>query len=140
MKTLTAASLTSILCTASVLLYAAPQLLSSGMIELGPLFGLMVVLPTPVGLIASLVGAVAGVGGLVRRTDRTWAAALTTLGQVITWVLAIVIVVWSQNFGTTGWELLALPGSLLVGQTVVAAGLITAAITRPTPQRGIPAV
>jgi len=94
----------------------------------------MVLLPTPVGLIAALVGAVAGTIGLVRRPDRTWAGALMTLGQAVTWILAIVIVVWSQAYGSTGWELLILPASLMLGQVVVASGLISAMVSR---RRGI---
>ncbi|ONM48074.1 hypothetical protein [Nocardia donostiensis] len=145
MKTLATTSVVSVLCTASVLLFTAPQLVTTGVIEPGPYFELMVVLPTPVGLAAALVGAIAGtIGftiGLVRRVDRAWAGTLMALGHVITCVLAIAIVVWSQKYGSTGWELLFLPASLMLGQILVAAGLITAVVsrrrgTRPAPGDG----
>jgi hypothetical protein len=130
MKVSTSASVVSVLCAVSVWLFVVPQLVTTGIIEPGPLLGLMVLLPTPVGLIAPLVGAVAGTIGLVRRADRTWAGALMTLGQALTWILAIVIVVWSQAYGSTGWELLILPASLMLGQVVVASGLISAKVSR----------
>ncbi|GAB2664729.1 hypothetical protein ABI214_09495 [Prescottella soli] len=131
MKTLTAASAVSVLCTVSVWLFVVPQLVSTGMVEPGPLFELMVVLPTPIGLIAALVGAAAGLFGLVRRGVRVdIARLLMALGQIATVVLAVVIIVWALEFGSTGWELMALPASLLLGQIVVAAGLFTGASVR----------
>ena len=136
MKVLTSVSVVSVLCGVSVWLFVVPQLVGTGMVEPGPLLGPMVLLPTPVGLIAALVGTVAGTIGLVRRTDLRWAWALMTLGQVLTWILAIAIVVWSQAYGSTGWELLILPASLMLGQVVVASGLISAMVTR---RRGIDA-
>ncbi|MDH6280681.1 hypothetical protein [Prescottella agglutinans] len=135
MKTLTAASALSVLCTVSVWLYVVPQLVSSGEVEPGPLFELMVLLPTPIGLIAALVGAVAGLFVFVRRGVRVDAARLVmALGQIVTVVLAVVIVVWAVEFGSTGWELIVLPASLLLGQIVVAAGLCTSAVVR---RRGV---
>lgn len=68
MKTLTRTSVVSVLCGASVWLFVAPQLVTGGMIEPGPFIGLMVVFPTPVGLVAALIGAVAGAISLTRRT------------------------------------------------------------------------
>lgn len=130
MRTLATASVVSVLCAASVWLFVAPQLVSSGMVEPGPLIGLMVVLPTPIGLIAALVGVVAGVVLLVRRRRHTGVGPLlTTFGQFVTVGLAVWIVVWAFGFGTTGWELIALPSSLLVGQLIVAAGLLTTVVT-----------
>ncbi|UPW04838.1 hypothetical protein M1C57_01780 [Rhodococcus pyridinivorans] len=46
-----------------------------------------------------------------------------TVGQLTTIVLGVAIVVWALNFGTTGWELLALPLALIGGQVLVAVGL-----------------
>ncbi|AHK30820.1 MULTISPECIES: hypothetical protein [Rhodococcus] len=60
MKVLTIVSVVSVLCAVSVWLFVVPQLVGTGMVEPGPLLGLMVLLPTPVGLIAALVGRVAG--------------------------------------------------------------------------------
>lgn len=126
MKTLTTASVVSALCAASVWLFAAPQLVSSGAVEPGPFFELMVVLPTPVGLAAALVGMPAGVVVLMRRRAPAWIAPLLmTVGQAVTVVLAAGIVVWALEFGSTGWELIMLPTSLMLGQLVVAAGLVT---------------
>lgn len=129
MRTLATASVVSVLCAASVWLFVAPQLVSSGMVEPGPLIGLMVVLPTPIGLIAALVGVVAGIVLVVRRRRQAGVGPLLmTLGQFVTVGLAVWIVVWAFGFGTTGWELIALPSSLLVGQLVVAAGLLAAVV------------
>ncbi|MCA1008238.1 hypothetical protein LCL87_21225 [Rhodococcus hoagii] len=130
MRTLASASVVSVLCGVSVWLFVAPQLVSSGMVEPGPLIGLMVVIPTPIGLIAALAGAVAGIVLLVRRRRQAGVGALLmTLGQFVTVGLGVWIVVWAFGFGTTGWELIALPSSLLVGQLVVGAGLLTTVVT-----------
>lgn len=60
-----------------------------------------------------------------------------TIGQVTTVVLALVIVVWAFGFASTGWELLLLPTALMVGQVIVAAGLIkTARQYRASPVAG----
>ena len=58
-----------------------------------------------------------------RYRSRTVASILTTLGQLTTLALGAAIVVWATNFGTTGWELLALPAALICGQILVAVGL-----------------
>ncbi|EID78163.1 hypothetical protein W59_20193 [Rhodococcus opacus RKJ300 = JCM 13270] len=42
----------------------------------------------------------------------------------------------TEAYGSTGWELLILPASLMLGQVVVASGLISAVVTR---RRGIDA-
>ncbi|WP_433604632.1 hypothetical protein [Prescottella agglutinans] len=131
MRTLTTASAVSTLCGLSIWLFAAPQLAGSEVVEPGPFFELMVVLPTPIGLIAAMVAMVAGVIVLVRRSARVWGATLvTTLGQAVTVVLAAAIVLWAMEFGSTGWELIALPVSLMVGQLVVGAGLVADAVVR----------
>lgn len=49
MKVLTIVSVVSVLCAVSVWLFVVPQLVGTGMVEPGPLLGLMVLLPTPVG-------------------------------------------------------------------------------------------
>lgn len=110
-------------------LYIAPQLLFAGMVELGPLVGVMVMLPVPIGLIASLIGLLSGMVMLARRR-LAWPSSLMLLGQAITWGLAIAIIVWAARYGTTGWELLALPASLMFGQLVVGAGLAVTAVRR----------
>ncbi|MGW0042276.1 hypothetical protein [Rhodococcus sp. NPDC003348] len=138
MKMLVTASVVSVLCFVSVWLYVMPQLVSSGVIEPGPFFELMVVLPTPIGLVAALVGAVAGVIVLVRGTARVWVPPLLmTLGQLTTLVLAVAIVVWALQFGSTGWELIALPVSLMLGQVLVAVGLIAERRRRRVREQGV---
>jgi len=121
---LTSVSVVSVLCAASVWLYTAPQLISSGVVEVGGLVELMVVLPTLVGLVCSLMGAIAGVLGALFLRDRALPAILMTVGQVLTMAVAVTIVVWALAFASTGWELIVLPTSLMLGQIVVAAGLI----------------
>jgi hypothetical protein len=131
MKTLTTVSVVSVLCAASIWLFVAPHLIASGMVEAGgQFFELMVVLPTLVGVVTSLIGSVVGVTEFFPRSERRWAKTLMALGQALTLALAIAIVVWALAFGSTGWELLALPMSLMLGQIVVAAGLIMAGRNR----------
>ncbi|MFC4604426.1 hypothetical protein [Rhodococcus kronopolitis] len=135
MKMLMTASAVSVLCFVSVWLYVMPQLASSGVIEPGPFFELMVVFPTLIGLMAAAVGAVAGVVVLLRGTARVWVPPLLMgLGQLTTLVLAVAIVVWALQFGSTGWELIALPASLMLGQVLVAVGLVTDVVRR---RRGV---
>ncbi|MFG1782603.1 hypothetical protein ACGFIU_09190 [Rhodococcus oryzae] len=128
---LVTASVVSVLCFVSVWLFVTPQLVSSGVIEPGPFFELMVVLPMPIGLGAALVGAATGVIVLVRRTAQVRVPPLLmTLGQLTTVVLAVAIVLWALEFGSTGWELTALPVSLMLGQVLVALGLATDVVRR----------
>lgn len=112
----------TVLCTILVLLYCVPQLVVSGVIEPGPLFELMVVFPTIVGVVASLIGAVAGAIALPRGGQ--YATAVMATGQIITCTIAFAIVLWAGYFATTGWELLMLPLALFIGQAVVAGGLV----------------
>ena len=56
------------------------------------------------------------------------------LGQVTTVALAAAILVWAFGFASTGWELIALPAALMVGQVMVAAGLLVVRTGRsPSP-------
>lgn len=64
--------------------------------------------------------------------DRTLPASLMTGGHLLTLALGVAIAYWALNFGTTGWELLLLPAALMIGQIVVAAGLILARRQRRT--------
>ncbi|WP_305093636.1 hypothetical protein [Prescottella sp. R16] len=134
MRTLSSASIVSLLCAASVWLFVAPQLIRSGVVEPGPFFELMVVLPTPIGLIAAVVGAVAGLVVLVRRRVPLWPGPLLlALGQLVTVGLGIAILVWALAFPTTGWELLVLPAAVMLGQMIVAAGFVAARLRRRRP-------
>ncbi|MFD6858195.1 hypothetical protein ACFWCF_12780 [Rhodococcus sp. NPDC060090] len=110
-----------------ILLFVVPQLVASGVVEVGGSVKFMVVLPTLIGLPCSLIGATVGVAGLLRRRTHGLETVLMTIGQVTTVVLALVIAVWAFGFASTGWELLFLPTSLMVGQVIVAAGLIKTA-------------
>ncbi|MDV2476165.1 hypothetical protein F8M49_13895 [Rhodococcus zopfii] len=135
MRTLWAASVVSVLCTVAMWVFAVPQLVFSGVVDVGPLFGLMMVLPTLIGLPCAVAGALAGTICAVRQRARNWATNLMALGQVTTVALAVAIVVWALAFASTGWELIALPTSLMVGQIVVAVGLIKAG--RPRMPRAV---
>ncbi|ORI17045.1 hypothetical protein [Rhodococcus sp. 1168] len=109
-----------------VLLYCAPQLVVSGVIEPGPLFEIMVVFPTVVGVVASLIGAIAGAVALPRVVRAgQYATSAMAAGQIITCTIAFAIVLWAGYFATTGWELLMLPLALFIGQAVVAGGLVS---------------
>lgn len=124
MTILLGASVVSVLCALSTWLFVLPGLLVSGEFEPGPLFEWMVVLPTPIGLAAAFIAVIAGPFALARGADRAWIPALVIfLGQLATVVLAGTILVWAWKFPTTGWELLALPASLMLGQVVVAIGV-----------------
>lgn len=124
-KTLTYLSALTVLCTMLVLLYCAPQLVVSGVIEPGPLFELMVVFPTVVGVAASLIGAVTGAVALPRVVRAgQYATAAMAAGQIITCTIAFAIVLWAGYFARTGWELLMMPLALFIGQAVVAGGLV----------------
>ncbi|MGI9206357.1 MAG: hypothetical protein ACR2I3_00145, partial [Rhodococcus sp. (in: high G+C Gram-positive bacteria)] len=125
MKMLLTVSITSVLCTVAVLIYVVPQLVVSGVVEVGGRgLELLVVLPTLVGLPCSLAGAIVGTACVLRRRTRGTATVLMTFGQVSTVALAAAIVVWAFGFASTGWELIALPAALMAGQVMVAAGLV----------------
>ena len=135
MKMLRTVSITSVLCTVAVLIYVVPQLVVSGVVEVGgPGLELLLVLPTLVGLPCSLAGAIVGTACVLRRHTRGRATVLMALGQVTTVALAAAILVWAFGFASTGWELIALPAALIVGQVMVAAGLLVARTSRsPSP-------
>ncbi|MFD4294009.1 hypothetical protein ACFWPA_15975 [Rhodococcus sp. NPDC058505] len=124
MKTLTIASFVTVLCTVSIWLCTALAIALEGQVDLDERFVVMVVYPTILGLLASLVGAAAGVAILVRRASHGWPGTAMAVGQLLTWALAIGIIVWAMVFPSTGWELIALPLALMLGQVVVAIGLL----------------
>ena len=137
MRLLPVVSTISALCAVPILLFVVPQLVASGVVEVGGSVEYMVVLPTLIGLPCSLIGAIVGVAGALGRRTHGPATALMTIGQVTTVVLELVIVVWALGFASTGWELLLLPTALMVGQVIVAAGLIkTARQYRASPVAG----
>ncbi|PND52640.1 hypothetical protein [Rhodococcus sp. ENV425] len=124
MKLLRVASILSVLCTGPILLYVVPPLLVlSGVVEVSGSVEYMVVLPTLIGLPCALTASIVGTACVLQRRTRTVASVLMTVGQLSTIVLGATIVVWALNFGTTGWELLALPFALIGGQILVAGGL-----------------
>ncbi|WKX01780.1 hypothetical protein Q3O43_28825 (plasmid) [Rhodococcus aetherivorans] len=124
MKLLRVASILSVLCTGPILLYVVPPLLVlSGVVEVSGSVEYMVVLPTLIGLPCALTASIVGTACVLQRRTRTVASVLMTVGQLSTIVLGATIVVWALNFGTTGWELLALPFALIGGQILVAVGL-----------------
>lgn len=117
------ASIISVLCTVPILLFVVPQLLLSGVVEVSGSVEYMVVLPTLIGLACAFTASIVGTACVLQRRTRTVASILMTVGQLTTIVLGAAIVVWVLNFGTTGWELLALPLALIGGQILVAVGL-----------------
>lgn len=123
MKLLRVASILSVLCTAPILLYVVPPLLVSGVVEVSGSVEYMVVLPTLIGLPCAFTASIVGTACVLQRRTRTVASVLVTAGQLSTIALGAAIVVWALNFGTTGWELLALPLALIGGQILVAVGL-----------------
>ncbi|MCF8784289.1 hypothetical protein [Rhodococcus ruber] len=123
MKLLRVASILSVLCTAPILLYVVPQLLLSGVVGVSGSVEYMVVLPTLIGLPCAFTASIFGTACVLQRRTRTVASVLMTAGQWSTIALGAAIVVWALGFGTTGWELLALPFALIGGQILVAVGL-----------------
>ena len=115
MRTLWAVSVVSVLCTVPMWVIAVPQLVFSRVVDVGPYTGLVLGLPTLIGLPCAVAGVIAGSVCLVEQRARNWAAKLMTLGQVATVALAAAIVVWALGYASTGWELLALPTSPMVG-------------------------
>ena len=95
----------------------------SGVVEASGSVEYMVVLPTLIGLPSALAASIVGTACVLQRRTRTVASVLMTIGQWSTIVLGAAIVVWALNFGTTGWELLALPSALIGGQILVVVGL-----------------
>ncbi|AXY49233.1 hypothetical protein [Rhodococcus ruber] len=137
MKLLRLASIISVLCTVPILLYVVPQLFLSGVVEVSGSVEYMVVLPMLIGLPCALTASIVGTACVLQHRTRTVASVLTTVGQWSTIALGAAIVVWALNFGTTGWELLAVPSALIGGQVLVAVGLFfwrrTASAVLPEP-------
>ena len=129
MRTLLTTSAVTAICAILIWLYVVPQLVTTGVVQTGPLLETMVLLPTLVGLPMSLIGAMTGLTTLRRRT-RLATCVLMTSGHVLTIAIAVAIVVWAVGFGSTGWELIALPASLAGGQILVSAGIFTAVVQR----------
>lgn len=123
MKTLRVASIISVLCTVPILLFVVPQLLLSGVVEVSGSVEYMMVLPTLIGLPCAFTASIVGTACVLQRRTRTVASVLMTVGQLTTVGLGAAIILWALNFGTTGWELLALPLALIGGQILVAVGL-----------------
>ncbi|MGX6511716.1 hypothetical protein [Rhodococcus sp. SJ-2] len=140
MQMLRTVSIISVLCTVPIWLFVVPQLVFAGVVEVGGGIEAMVVLPTLLGLPISFAGAIAGAVCIVQRRLRGWAMTLMGVGQMATIALAAAIIVWALGFASTGWELIVLPSALMLGQAIVAAGLIgmfsvryrSSSIRRPT--------
>lgn len=124
MQMLRTVSIISVLCTVPIWLFAVPQLVFAGVVEVGGGIEIMVVFPTLLGIPISFAGAIAGAVCIIQRRLRGWAMILTAVGQMTTIALAAAIIVWALAFASTGWELIALPSALMLGQAIVAVGLI----------------
>lgn len=131
-RTLFMTSVVTSMCAILIWVYVAPQMVTTGVVETGQLFEIMVLLPTLVGLPTSSIGMVTGLSTLCRGS-RSAAFVLMTSGQVLTIAIAVAIVVWAVGFGSTGWELIALPMSLACGQILVFAGIVAAGVQRRRP-------
>lgn len=123
MRALVGISTISVVCSASIAFYAAVQLAFIGVIEPGPLFEIMVVLPAVVAVATSLLGAVVGLGVLVRPSTRKLPFGLMAIGHIAASAGVAAVVVWSTRAAASGWDLLLLPAPVLLGQLVVLAGL-----------------
>lgn len=126
MKALAGLSVVTVICAVAQWVYVVSQLVTNGQIEVGgKMFEMLMVFSVLVGSVAALLGAVVGGVYLTRPSGRRLPSTLMAVGQIATVALAVAIVVWAIGFGTTGWELLLLPASLMFGQILVAAGLFT---------------
>lgn len=126
MKALAGLSVVTVICAVAQWLYVVWQLVTNGEIEVGgQMFEMSIVSSVLVGSVAALLGAVVGGVVLTRPSGRGLPSTLMAIGQIATVLLAVAIVVWAIGFGTTGWELLLLPASLMFGQILVAVGLFT---------------
>ncbi|CCQ16347.1 putative uncharacterized protein [Rhodococcus sp. AW25M09] len=129
MRTLFGTSIVTVVCALLIWAYVAPQLISTGVIETGPLMEIMVLVPTLVGIPSSAIGAVTGLF-TVGSGQNIAAKTAMTGGHIVTVAIAVAVVVWALGFGSTGWELIVLPISLALGQIVVLAGIITVFVQR----------
>ncbi|MCJ0895048.1 hypothetical protein [Rhodococcus sp. ARC_M5] len=123
MRALVGISTISVVCSASIALYAAVQLASIGVIEPGPLFEIMVVLPAVVAVVTSILGALVGLGVLVRSSTRKLPFVLMAVGHLAASVGVVAVVIWSTREAASGWDLLLLPAPVVLGQLIVLAGL-----------------
>ena len=122
MRALVGISTISVVCSASIALYATAQLASGGVIETGPLFEIMVVLPAVVAIVTSLLGALVGLGVLVRSSQRI-PFVLMAVGHIAASAGVVAVVMWSTRAAASGWDLLLLPTPVVLGQVLVLAGL-----------------
>lgn len=123
MRALVGISTISVVCSASIALYAAVQLASIGVIEPGPLFEIMVVLPAVVAVVTSILGVLVGLGVLVRSSTRKLHFVLMAVGHLAASVGVVAVVIWSTREAASGWDLLLLPAPVVLGQLIVLAGL-----------------
>lgn len=118
----------SVACTALICVYVVPSILVQGQVDVDAGFQLFVIYPTLVAVPVSLVGALFGLSGLfgLRASEyrRNVPFVIAVAGQVVTWVGIAAVIVWAVGYGSTGWELLMLPFSLVVGQVIVGVALV----------------
>ena len=123
MRALVGISTISVVCSASITLYSAAQLATIGIIETGPLFEIMVVLPAVAAIVTSLLGALVGLGVLVRSSTRKLPIVLMAVGHLAAGVGVVAVVLSATRPSASGWDLLFLPAPVVLGQLVVLAGL-----------------
>ncbi|WP_213572182.1 hypothetical protein [Rhodococcus sp. USK13] len=126
MRFLVGCSYVSVLCALLIGVWVLPQLLTKGYVDVGgsPAFEPLFIYPGVVGFVVCIMGAVTSLVLIGRRRLTSVGQRLIAAGQVFTVTLfaACIASLWLPS--ATGWELLALPGALLIGQTAVGAGLV----------------
>jgi hypothetical protein len=130
MRALVCISTITVVCSASIGLYIAVYLATIGVIEPGPLVEVMVVLPAVIGIVAGLLGAVVGLGVLVRPSTRELPSVLMAIGHIAASTGVVAVVIWSTRATASGWDLLLLPVPLTLAQCVVLSGLIALFVRR----------
>lgn len=131
MRFLVGCSYVSVVCALLIAGWVLPQLVTTGYISVGgsPAFEPLFVYPGLVGFVVCVMAAAASLILFVRRRLTSGGHRLIAAGQVATVALfaACIASLWLPS--ATGWELVALPGTMLIGQTAVGAGLVVSRST-----------
>ena len=130
-----ALSLVTVVCAGLIVVWGATSLLSGGQIEIGgsPWFEWLAVFPGIIGLVLAMALAVVTVALAMLRRLRGPGSILIVAGHLLTVVLVGLCVLAVSAPGASGWELVLLGPALVVGQVLVAAGLLRGAMIRPVP-------
>ncbi|QDQ98685.1 hypothetical protein [Tomitella fengzijianii] len=88
-----------------------------------------------IGLLAAFIGLVAGA---TLGPHPAWRIRILTGSHALTIVLTGVVVLWAFVFPQSGWELLALPGGVMIGQLPAICVLTAYLWTRSSPRQDRP--